>query len=541
MREGDPLVEALGIPNTLDTAASFVLQPGAPGRVSPQTEQLSPPPPLVQTHRKLSRAIKVLRHSSPAVFGVENPGIPASKEWGPAKEAMGQATRRVLPTDQVGLWNRQRLVLRMWAGTVFGQRRGADRAAWIDVGKYNCFFEVLVLGRGPSARLICVGHFGRHDTGHRRYQAPPRVVRALTIPDEADVANVAQNMPIAESTCRYPCDVTFFFNYVFLLRDILPPACPWVGRPQIDGLRRAAEHIAALHASLQQAARDATGCDDGVDQRSACGAKPNGSVGGNHDDAERASRGAPRAQGETEDGITVVTATNGDDAGVGRSSPEKREEGGDGATAGREAVAFPANSNGTRETREDCFGRGNGDSGGGTNGFTGGDPGDPNPAPASPSAAGADGRDNATGIVGGSETAAAVAARGAEDRSGPGAECARNGNGVAAAEDEAALGVPSRSELEGGGGGTSASSAPLEESWEPPQSRPACSGDGLGGSDACAIAEGGERERGRGEGAAAAAADAEVAASTGSDEAMGADDFLPLFALVLVGGARGLY
>lgn len=32
---------------------------------------------------------------------METPGVLASEEWGPAKEAMGQATRRVLPTDQV--------------------------------------------------------------------------------------------------------------------------------------------------------------------------------------------------------------------------------------------------------------------------------------------------------------------------------------------------------------------------------------------------------------------------------------------------------
>lgn len=56
---------------------------------------------LSAIHRKLSRAIKVLRDSSPVAFGVETPGILASKEWGPVKESMGQATRRVLPTDQV--------------------------------------------------------------------------------------------------------------------------------------------------------------------------------------------------------------------------------------------------------------------------------------------------------------------------------------------------------------------------------------------------------------------------------------------------------
>eukprot|EP00752_Nemacystus_decipiens_P014145 g12578.t2 len=51
--------------------------------------------------RKLSRAIQVLRCSSPSVFGVESTGIFGSTEWGPAKESMAQATRRVLPTDQI--------------------------------------------------------------------------------------------------------------------------------------------------------------------------------------------------------------------------------------------------------------------------------------------------------------------------------------------------------------------------------------------------------------------------------------------------------
>lgn len=58
--------------------------------------------PLRAIYRKLSRAMKVLRCSSPSVFGVESADIISSKEWGPAKESMGQATRRVLPTDQVG-------------------------------------------------------------------------------------------------------------------------------------------------------------------------------------------------------------------------------------------------------------------------------------------------------------------------------------------------------------------------------------------------------------------------------------------------------
>lgn len=34
---------------------------------------------------------------------METSGILASEEWGPAKEAMGQATRTVLPIDQVAI------------------------------------------------------------------------------------------------------------------------------------------------------------------------------------------------------------------------------------------------------------------------------------------------------------------------------------------------------------------------------------------------------------------------------------------------------
>ncbi|CBN76111.1 conserved unknown protein [Ectocarpus siliculosus] len=51
--------------------------------------------------RKLERAIQALRRSPPAVFGLETLGVLASKEWGPVKEVMGQATRNVLPTDQI--------------------------------------------------------------------------------------------------------------------------------------------------------------------------------------------------------------------------------------------------------------------------------------------------------------------------------------------------------------------------------------------------------------------------------------------------------
>lgn len=64
-----------------------------------QHPPLIPPPRPIR--RELSRAIRVLRCSSPSVFGVESTGIFGSNEWGPAKESMGQATRRVLPTDQV--------------------------------------------------------------------------------------------------------------------------------------------------------------------------------------------------------------------------------------------------------------------------------------------------------------------------------------------------------------------------------------------------------------------------------------------------------
>ena len=45
--------------------------------------------------------MKTLRGAPPSVFGVETPGVFKSRKWGPAKEAMGQALRRVLPTDQV--------------------------------------------------------------------------------------------------------------------------------------------------------------------------------------------------------------------------------------------------------------------------------------------------------------------------------------------------------------------------------------------------------------------------------------------------------
>ncbi|CAM9504849.1 unnamed protein product [Scytosiphon promiscuus] len=50
--------------------------------------------------RILQRAMKALRGSSPAVFGVESSDVLTSEKWGPAKEAMGQATRTVLPIDQ---------------------------------------------------------------------------------------------------------------------------------------------------------------------------------------------------------------------------------------------------------------------------------------------------------------------------------------------------------------------------------------------------------------------------------------------------------
>lgn len=61
----------------------------------------TPLPCVRSINRNLQRAIKALRRSPPTVFGVEIPDILAAKKWGPAKEAMGQATRRVLPTDQV--------------------------------------------------------------------------------------------------------------------------------------------------------------------------------------------------------------------------------------------------------------------------------------------------------------------------------------------------------------------------------------------------------------------------------------------------------
>ncbi|CAN0117704.1 unnamed protein product, partial [Ectocarpus sp. 12 AP-2014] len=51
--------------------------------------------------RKLQRAIQALRRSPPAVFGLETLGVLESEEWGPVKEVMGQATRSVLPTDQI--------------------------------------------------------------------------------------------------------------------------------------------------------------------------------------------------------------------------------------------------------------------------------------------------------------------------------------------------------------------------------------------------------------------------------------------------------
>ncbi|CAM9146896.1 unnamed protein product [Ectocarpus sp. 13 AM-2016] len=51
--------------------------------------------------RKLERAIQALRRSPPAVFGLETLGVLESEEWGPVKEVMGQATRSVLPTDQI--------------------------------------------------------------------------------------------------------------------------------------------------------------------------------------------------------------------------------------------------------------------------------------------------------------------------------------------------------------------------------------------------------------------------------------------------------
>lgn len=112
-----PWLKRLESQTRFDMAVSFCFTTSGTPPVCAQTEKdfFFPPPSLVQTHRKLSRAIKVLRHSSPAVFGVENPGILASKEWGPAKEAMGEATRRVLPSDQVRPWDGQRLVLRLLA------------------------------------------------------------------------------------------------------------------------------------------------------------------------------------------------------------------------------------------------------------------------------------------------------------------------------------------------------------------------------------------------------------------------------------------
>lgn len=47
--------------------------------------------------------MKALRHCPPSVFGVDYPDVLEAEAWGPAREAMGQATRRVLPTDQVDL------------------------------------------------------------------------------------------------------------------------------------------------------------------------------------------------------------------------------------------------------------------------------------------------------------------------------------------------------------------------------------------------------------------------------------------------------
>lgn len=87
-----------------------------------------PPIPLRAIYRYLSQAIKVLRDSSPVVFGVETPGILASKEWGPVKESMGQATRRVLPTDQVERGNFPTLgAVYVWARLGYSSCMGVGR------------------------------------------------------------------------------------------------------------------------------------------------------------------------------------------------------------------------------------------------------------------------------------------------------------------------------------------------------------------------------------------------------------------------------
>lgn len=79
----------------------MVRENGRLAALSPEPPLPPPHPPSRPIRRKLSRAIQVLRRSSPSVFGVESTEIFGSKEWGPAKESMGQATRKVLPTDQV--------------------------------------------------------------------------------------------------------------------------------------------------------------------------------------------------------------------------------------------------------------------------------------------------------------------------------------------------------------------------------------------------------------------------------------------------------
>lgn len=67
-------------------------------------EVLPPPSTAACNRRKLQRAIKALRGTLPAVFGVETSGVLASEKWGPVKEAMEEATRTVLPIDQVRIF-----------------------------------------------------------------------------------------------------------------------------------------------------------------------------------------------------------------------------------------------------------------------------------------------------------------------------------------------------------------------------------------------------------------------------------------------------
>lgn len=285
--------------------------------------------------------------------------------------------------------------------------------------------------------------------------------------------------------------------------------CCWF---QIDGLRRAAEHIAVLHASLQQNARGVSGHDhDDFDERSASGGESSSStLGVMSGDAGKSSCSRKvLSQKESGDG-GVVYVEDGTDAAYGPSSPGKGELGGrerdtnDRLLSMTEKPTCPA-KNDTRGIRD-----------GQVMTTIASDLGEPNSNVVLPSAE-RDQKDLADDGVGGLGTTT-LAALGVIDNSRQRAEFSLNGD-VAATGGHSMTEAPLRRKLKGSHN-LRASASPGKK---PPDMSPVSSG-------AINIGDDGEQD----------SRDRATAVGTVSDEAMGADDFLPLFALVLVSCAGAL-